>query len=193
MYGPGRSRRTRLFRDQLWRAEAGSWQIADGSLTRGRHESDVPGARVTVRRRLPICLRFASSLHRRAVGVAAWSCSPCCLLAPVSKRDQDQLHKYGNSSTTRFVANLSPTEVTRARASCRPRVKLPSAICQLPASARPLYGFITLDFRGSRQRSVREGNDPKYIFILLFGRYTRVVRTHNFKGSLLQEQEPTDA
>ena len=33
LYG-GRRRRTRLFRDQLWRAEAGSWQIADGSDTR---------------------------------------------------------------------------------------------------------------------------------------------------------------
>ena len=28
-----RSRRTRLFGDQLWRAEAGSWQIADGGAT----------------------------------------------------------------------------------------------------------------------------------------------------------------
>ena len=33
VYGE-RSRRTRLLRDQLWRADAGSWQIADGGATR---------------------------------------------------------------------------------------------------------------------------------------------------------------
>eukprot|EP00964_Phaeocystis_antarctica_P123774 scaffold87476_cov79-Phaeocystis_antarctica.AAC.7 len=32
-YG-GRSRRTHLLRDQLGRADAGSWQIADGGATR---------------------------------------------------------------------------------------------------------------------------------------------------------------
>ena len=91
------------------------------------------------------------------------------------------------------LANLSPTEVTRARASCRPRVKLPSAICQLPASARPLYGFITLDFRGSRQRSVREGNDPKYIHFAFWTIHTRcshtISRDHFYKNKNRQSHE----
>ena len=50
---------TRLFGDQLWRAEAGSWQIADGSDgIVGIADGTCPGH---FRR------RFSSSLRRRAV------------------------------------------------------------------------------------------------------------------------------
>eukprot|EP00964_Phaeocystis_antarctica_P133059 scaffold97247_cov74-Phaeocystis_antarctica.AAC.1 len=58
---------------------------------------------------------------------------------------------------------------------------------------RPLYGVITLDFRGSRQRSVREGNDPKYIHFAFWTIHTRcshtISRDHFYKNKNRQSHE----